>query len=87
MVVSKRVTVSKTEKYHKNIDKRGKVPKSSARSKNPFTVGPIMLAFFLFVVVGSALLQIIRTATVSASTTPLLSRMTMKNVEHPKDVA
>lgn len=64
MTVSKRVTVSKTEKYHKNIDKRGKVPKSTLRNKSPFTVGPIMLGFFLFVVVGSALLQIIRTATV-----------------------
>ena len=64
MTASKRITDNKTEKYHRNIDKRGKVPKTTARNKSPFTVGPVMLGFFLFVVVGSALLQIIRTASV-----------------------
>ena len=33
------------------------------KSKSQIPVGPVMLGFFLFVVVGSALLQIIRTAT------------------------
>ena len=36
-----------------NINKRGNVQKSSKKEK-PFTVGPVVLAFFLFVVVGSS---------------------------------
>ena len=40
---------------------------SRQKKKGGSNVGPIMLGFFLFVVVGSALLQIIRTATSGAS--------------------
>lgn len=36
-----------------NVNKRGSVLKSSKKEK-PFTVGPVVLAFFLFVVVGSS---------------------------------
>ena len=43
MTISKRFTESKTEKYHRNIDKRGKVPKTTARSKSPFTVRSCLL--------------------------------------------
>ena len=34
----------------------------SQRDKHGYSVGPLLLGFFLFVVVGSAFLQIIRTA-------------------------
>eukprot|EP00285_Hemiselmis_virescens_P013166 CAMPEP_0173379680 /NCGR_PEP_ID=MMETSP1356-20130122/2523_1 /TAXON_ID=77927 ORGANISM="Hemiselmis virescens, Strain PCC157" /NCGR_SAMPLE_ID=MMETSP1356 /ASSEMBLY_ACC=CAM_ASM_000847 /LENGTH=68 /DNA_ID=CAMNT_0014333055 /DNA_START=44 /DNA_END=250 /DNA_ORIENTATION=+ len=51
----------KTERFDTNINKRGSVQKTSKKEK-PFTVGPVVLAFFLFVVVGSSLLQIIRQA-------------------------
>jgi len=61
MVVSKRVANAKSEKYHGNILKRGKVEITKKAEK--LGTGPIILGFFLFVIVGSALLQIIRTAT------------------------
>ncbi|EKX34982.1 hypothetical protein GUITHDRAFT_155606 [Guillardia theta CCMP2712] len=51
----------KSERFDSNINKRGNVKLSSKKEKQ-FTVGPIVLAFFLFVVVGSSLLQIIRQA-------------------------
>jgi len=51
----------KSERFDGNINKRGSVKLSSKKEKQ-FTVGPVVLAFFLFVVVGSSLLQIIRQA-------------------------
>ena len=51
----------KSERFDSNINKRGNVKLSSKKEKQ-FTVGPVVLAFFLFVVVGSSLLQIIRQA-------------------------
>jgi len=47
------------EKFSSNIAKRGKVP-VTAKKEQGFTVGPIVLGFFIFVIVGSALLQIFR---------------------------
>lgn len=66
MAGSKRVLNAKSDKFQGNIHKRGKVPDVSPKSSSKVAVGPIMLGFFLFVVVGSALLQIIRTATSGA---------------------
>ena len=37
--------------------------KKSLSAESPYKVGPVLLASFLFVVVGSAMLQIIRVAT------------------------
>jgi len=48
----------RSEKFQNNITKRGKVP--IPKKEQPFTVGPIVLGFFVFVVVGSAILQIFR---------------------------
>jgi len=53
----------KNEQYQKNVDKRGKVPSSLSKKEDKFPVGPVLLGFFLFVVVGSALFQILNTAT------------------------
>ncbi|KAK9792497.1 hypothetical protein WJX73_009702 [Symbiochloris irregularis] len=67
MVASKRLQNAKSDKFHGNIHKRGKVGEEQGTEKNKnksaLAVGPVMLGFFLFVVVGSAILQIIRTAT------------------------
>lgn len=53
----------KSDQHAKNINKRGLVPASDRESaKKGFTVGPVVLAFFLFVVVGSAVLQVISAA-------------------------
>merc|ERR1711959_119688 len=51
-------------KSAQNDKKIGKVGSSSGskKSKSQFTVGPVVLALFLFVVVGSAILQIISSA-------------------------
>ncbi|XRA97209.1 ribosome associated membrane protein RAMP4 [Pycnococcus provasolii] len=61
--LSKRYHNAKNEKFHGNVHKRGMVPEGSLRPKEKYPVGPVVLGFFVFVVVGSALLQIIKTAT------------------------
>ena len=59
---SKRVLAAKQKKFNANIHKRGMVDiNSSTKDKEKFTVGPVVLAFFIFVVIGSSLLQMIRT--------------------------
>lgn len=55
----------KSDHFNKNVDKRGNVPASLTKKEDKFPVGPILLGFFLFVVVGSALFQILNTATAS----------------------
>lgn len=56
-----------TEKFDSHILKRGTPATQSAqRDKHATSIGPLLLGFFLFVVVGSAFLQIIRTATMGA---------------------
>jgi len=59
--MSTRALRQKNEKFHENINKRGNVVVEKKKDSTP-PVGPIVLGFFLFVVVGSALLQMLRTA-------------------------
>ncbi|CAI8019474.1 Stress-associated endoplasmic reticulum protein 2 [Geodia barretti] len=50
-----------SKKHSKNVNARGNVPKSLAKDeedKSP--IGPYLLAFFVFVVCGSAIFQIIQ---------------------------
>jgi len=57
-MASKKQLKLKSEAHSKNIEKRGKVPESLAKTKSDDSnLGPVLLAFFLFVVVGSALFQ------------------------------
>ncbi|KAB8106110.1 hypothetical protein EE612_040315, partial [Oryza sativa] len=52
----------KVARFEKNVTKRGSVPET-VKKGNDYPVGPIVLGFFSpFVVVGSSLFQIIRTA-------------------------
>ena len=51
-MVSKRHTQSKSDKYSGNIHKRN-IKGNAKDKKYPFAVGPVVLAFFLFVVLGS----------------------------------
>ena len=66
----------KSETYRKNIDKRGNVPNSISvsliylylfllkqKKGDKFPVGPALLGFFLFIVIGSAIFQILNMAT------------------------
>ncbi|XP_031273545.1 stress-associated endoplasmic reticulum protein 2-like [Pistacia vera] len=62
MTTSKRLAERKIIKFQKNITKRGSVPEASVKKGKDYPVGPILLGFFVFVVVGSSLFQIIRTA-------------------------
>ncbi|GMH36017.1 hypothetical protein BSKO_03885 [Bryopsis sp. KO-2023] len=63
MTVSKRVQNFRSDKFHGNVHRRGLGSGTAQEKKKRLPVGPVMLAFFLFVVVGSALLQILRTTT------------------------
>jgi hypothetical protein len=56
-------TMKLRSKMHQaNITKRGNVAKSVAKKDDKFQVGPVILGVFLFVVVGSALFQILNVA-------------------------
>ncbi|KAL2903687.1 Stress-associated endoplasmic reticulum protein 2 [Bienertia sinuspersici] len=63
MTTSRRVADRKNEKFQKNVTKRGFVPETTVKKGSDYPVGPVLLGFFVFVVIGSSLFQIIRTAT------------------------
>jgi hypothetical protein len=48
----------RSDKYHENITKRGRV--EMKKKEEGYSVGPVLLGFLIFVVVGSALVQIFR---------------------------
>jgi hypothetical protein len=50
-----RRTQLKANMHEKNINNRGNVPSSRRKKEDKFPVGPVLLGFFLFLVVGSAL--------------------------------
>ncbi|KAI4382531.1 hypothetical protein MLD38_008484 [Melastoma candidum] len=60
---SRRFADKKVDRFEKNITKRGAVPETTAKKSKDYPVGPVLLGFFVFVVIGSSLFQIIRTAT------------------------
>ncbi|XP_050938885.1 uncharacterized protein LOC127148716 [Cucumis melo] len=63
MTTSRRLADRKVERFEKNILKRGAVPETATKKGKDYPVGPILLGFFVFVVIGSSLFQIIRTTT------------------------
>ncbi|KAF6160001.1 hypothetical protein GIB67_033085 [Kingdonia uniflora] len=50
---SKRLADRKVEKFQKNAAKRGAVPKTTTKKGTDYPIGPILLGFFVFVVIGS----------------------------------
>ncbi|RLN29733.1 hypothetical protein C2845_PM05G16570 [Panicum miliaceum] len=50
---SRRLADRKSAKFQKNITKRGSVPETTVKKGNDYPVGPIVLGFFIFVVIGS----------------------------------
>lgn len=50
---SRRLADRKIYRFEKNITKRGSVSESTAKKGKDYPVGPILLGFFVFVVVGS----------------------------------
>ncbi|XP_018119296.1 stress-associated endoplasmic reticulum protein 1 [Xenopus laevis] len=60
MVAKQRIRMA-NEKHSKNITQRGNVAKSSRNvTEEKSSVGPWLLALFIFVVCGSAIFQIIQ---------------------------
>lgn len=57
---SRRLADRKVEKFEKNITKRGAVPETTAKKGKDYPVGPILLGFFVFVVIGSCMSLIIQ---------------------------
>ncbi|KAL5055461.1 hypothetical protein RYX36_036143 [Vicia faba] len=53
MTTSRRLSVRKVEKFEKNITKRGFVPETTVKKGKDYPVGPLVLGFFVFVVIGS----------------------------------
>ncbi|KAJ6945639.1 hypothetical protein NC651_000641 [Populus alba x Populus x berolinensis] len=60
---SRRLADRKVDRFDKKVTKRGAVGETSTRKGKDYPVGPLLLGFFIFVVIGSSLFQIIRTAT------------------------
>lgn len=51
------------KKMMANVNKRGLVPDmAEERRKGKLSVGPLLLGFFVFVIIGSSLLQVIQSA-------------------------
>ncbi|KAK5838971.1 hypothetical protein PVK06_007721 [Gossypium arboreum] len=53
MTTSRRLAERKVEKFQKNITKRGAVPETTTKKGKDYPVGPLLLGFFIFVVIGS----------------------------------
>ncbi|TYZ57961.1 hypothetical protein PybrP1_008416 [[Pythium] brassicae (nom. inval.)] len=51
----------RSEKHLSNITKRGLVSKPE-KKESGYGIGPVLLGFFVFVLVGSSVIQILRTA-------------------------
>ncbi|GER31961.1 stress associated endoplasmic reticulum protein, partial [Striga asiatica] len=50
---SRRLADRKVMKFEKNIVKRGATTETSKKKGNSYPVGPLLLGFFIFVVIGS----------------------------------
>ncbi|CRG98659.1 ribosome associated membrane protein RAMP4, putative [Plasmodium relictum] len=56
---SNRKILQKVEAFDNNVSKRGKVPTSLVKKGRKHTVGPILLVVFIFVVIGSVIVQML----------------------------
>ncbi|RVW99309.1 hypothetical protein CK203_030697 [Vitis vinifera] len=77
MTTSRRLADRKVEKFEKNITKRGSVPETTTKKGSDYPVGPVLLGFFVFVVIGS-LVQIVSSLTLFVSISVLLSTGQMR---------
>ncbi|KAB5564838.1 hypothetical protein DKX38_004892 [Salix brachista] len=53
MTTSRRLADRKVNRFDKNISRRGAVPETSTKKGTDYPVGPLLLGFFIFVVIGS----------------------------------
>jgi len=62
IIMAKLSVKQKNQKFEQNVHKRGLVNADGSKKKeSTLPVGPVVLGLFVFVVVGSALLQIFKT--------------------------
>uniref|UniRef100_A0A8C0J5B6 Stress-associated endoplasmic reticulum protein n=1 Tax=Chelonoidis abingdonii TaxID=106734 RepID=A0A8C0J5B6_CHEAB len=66
MVAKQRIRMA-NEKHSKNITQRGNVAKTLRPQEEKYPVGPWLLALFVFVVCGSAVLQSVSMLLISCS--------------------
>ncbi|VWU48798.1 ribosome associated membrane protein RAMP4, putative [Hepatocystis sp. ex Piliocolobus tephrosceles] len=57
--VTNRKINQKVEAFDNNIKNRGNVPPSLVKKPKKYPVGPVLLVIFLFVVIGSVIVQIL----------------------------
>ncbi|CAL5373027.1 unnamed protein product [Camellia sinensis] len=57
MTTSRRLADRKVERFEKNIKKRGAVAETTTKKGSSYPVGPIVLGFFIFVVIGSCFIS------------------------------
>jgi Ribosome associated membrane protein RAMP4 len=62
---------NRNEKFDKNVTKRGNVPigKAAERDEDHYPVSKALIAFFLFVIVGSSVVQVLNLFRTSAPPT------------------
>jgi Ribosome associated membrane protein RAMP4 len=62
---------NKNQKFDKNVTKRGNVPigKAAERDEDHYPVSKGLIAFFLFVIVGSSVVQVLNLFRTSAPPT------------------
>ncbi|KAJ6961824.1 hypothetical protein NC652_000700 [Populus alba x Populus x berolinensis] len=53
MTTSRRLADRKVDRFDKKVTKRGAVGETSTRKGKDYPVGPLLLGFFIFVVIGS----------------------------------
>ncbi|CAD2085484.1 ribosome associated membrane protein RAMP4, putative [Plasmodium vinckei] len=58
-VPTNRKITKKVETFDNNITNRGNVPTSVAKKGKKYPVGPILLGIFIFIVIGSVVIQIL----------------------------
>ncbi|KAF5746431.1 stress-associated endoplasmic reticulum protein 2-like [Tripterygium wilfordii] len=66
MTTSRRLAERKVERFDKNITKRGAVPETTAKKGKDYPVGPVLLGFFVFVVIGSCKFTFLLTVSCSS---------------------
>ncbi|KAJ6934155.1 hypothetical protein NC651_009258 [Populus alba x Populus x berolinensis] len=57
MTASRRLADRKVNRFDKNISRRGAVPETTTKKGKDYPVGPLLLGFFIFVVIGSSALD------------------------------
>mmetsp|Transcript_36120 Transcript_36120/g.111770 ORF Transcript_36120/g.111770 Transcript_36120/m.111770 type:complete len:106 (-) Transcript_36120:58-375(-) len=72
----------RSDKYAANVNKRGVVETKKEKTTKS-KIGPIMIGFFLFVVVGSSVLQVINMASFGSKQAEMLDKQMPRSDKAP----